>query len=192
MAGLSKAQKEQIAAQQRRRKDVERQYQAARHQKGMSELAWLGSRLGPEDLQAIVAADARGGLQAVKALLSGVGLTADGFAALEAQYGRGGLQPVVVSVQAQMQHEAHAAAETEAATVLSRLAPGDWQILASAGPQELARQAAQVGLSPEAAAVAVRYIAENGVDRVRQEFAQVARVSASASARAAGAQARRA
>jgi hypothetical protein len=145
----------------------------------MSELAWLGSQLTAADLQAVTAADARGGLLAVLQLLDGAGLTDAGFAALEAQYQRGGLQAVGVAVQAQIQHEAQENAAQEAVTALEGLRPEQWQavsqILATGGPNELAREAMALGLSPEAAAMAAHHVATTGVEQTRQAVAEQAR-----------------
>jgi hypothetical protein len=155
----------------RRMQEVER-HRAAQFEKGMGELAWLGSRLSAADLQAINAADARGGLQAVWQLLAGAGLTEAGFAALEAQYGRGGLPAVGTAVQAQIQHEAQASAEQEAATALQGLRPEQWQaaahVLATGGPEALYREAVALGMSQAAAARAVEFVATSGVDQARQ------------------------
>jgi hypothetical protein len=141
----------------------------------MGELAWLGSRLTAAELQAITAADARGGIAAVRQLLAGSGLTDAGFAALDAQYGRGGLQAVGAAVQAQIQYEAQIEADQEAATALEGLRPEQWQaaaqVLSTGGPDALYREAVALGMSQAAAARAVEYVATSGVDQARQAVA---------------------
>lgn len=141
--------------------------------RGMSELAWLRSRLSDGDLQAIMLADARAGLAGVRRVLADAGLSEAGFAALDAQYRRGGMQAVGAAVQAQMHAEARAATEQEVTTALEALRPEQWaaaeRILAAGGPQRLAQEAMALGLSPEAATAAASRLVANGVQQTRQE-----------------------
>jgi hypothetical protein len=160
--------------------------QAPNLDRGMSELAWLGSRLTTADLQAITAADARGGLEGVRRLLADSGLTDAGFYALEAQYGRGGIQAVGTAVQAQIQHETQAAAEQDAVGALEKLQPAQWaeaaRILATGGPQRLAEAAIRLGMSPAAAGAAARHLATHGVEQTRQAVTEGVRARARADA----------
>jgi hypothetical protein len=164
-----------------------RAHEAPDLERGMSELAWLGSRLTTADLQAITAADARGGLEGVRRLLASAGLTDAGFYALEAQYGRGGLGAVGTAVQAQIAHEAQATAEQDAVGALERLGPGEWQavqasLAADPSGRQLHQRATSLGLNPQVAAVAVRHLAANGVEATRRAVAEGVQARAMADA----------
>jgi hypothetical protein len=183
---MRKNDKQRIVDEQRRRSDTEQQYRTAQLERGMSELAWLGSRLNAADLRAVQAADARGGLGAVRQILAGAGLTDAGFAALAAQYQRGGLNAVGSAVQAQITHERQTSAEQDAVAALEKLGPQEWaaaqQILATGGPEQLAHRAVAMGLSPEAAVAAARHLASNGVQQTRQAVTENAQARARADA----------
>jgi hypothetical protein len=144
--------------------------------RGMRELAWLGSRLTDADLLAVADADARGGLAALRDVLAGAGLSDAGFAALEAQYQRGGLQAVSVAVQAQMRHEAVATTQQETVAALAALTPEQWaavpRVLAAGGPDRLAQEAEALGLPREVARMVAHTVAAVGVEQTRNAVAE--------------------
>lgn len=156
-------------------------------ERGMSELARLGSRLSASDVRLIESADARGGLPAVQALLADVGLSADGFHALSTQYGRGGLGAVSQAVQAQAAHEQAAQVEHLAAEVIGGLSPQQRaaaQQLLAADPTgvRLGEEAVRLGVPVQVAARAAAHLAQHGVEATWRGLAAQAQEQARADA----------
>ncbi len=172
---------------------VARQLESARRlERGMAELGAFARRLSPSDLQALQAMDARYGLAGLKATLANVGMSSDALSVLGAQYARGGLGAVGQAVEAEVRAQVQVEAEHEAVTALEQLQPAQWsaaaQVLATGGPEQLAREAMSLGLSPAAAVAVARHLASNGVEQTRQAVSERVQAQAKADAVYAAAQ----
>jgi hypothetical protein len=176
MRVIVRSDRDRIAAEQRRRHQVEADYRQAQrqHAAGERELLAFAKRLGPEELAIIDRLNAQGGWPLVAQALQDGGLSAGAISVATTTVEQGGgLNGLRTAVVARLQQERQETAASELAS-FGRIASAQdvariTDLYQRGGPEAVAQAlVSEAGLSRDAAEVALQTIRVGGLEGLRR------------------------